>query len=98
MHYQLIDKESSANVGAFIEKLGGFTAVRSTPFVDGHIRSTVVKTPEGDGTSNSTFYLETIVNKMLSSLVKKLRDTLTKYANVAIVNISGLVPEFIYYI
>ena len=98
MHYQLIDKENNANVSSFIEKLGGFTALRSNAFVDGQIRSTVVRTPEGDGTSNSTFYLETIINKMLSSLVKKLRDTLTKYANVAIVNVSGLVPEFIYYI
>jgi hypothetical protein len=48
--------------------------------------------------SNSIFYPDTVVNKMLSSLVKKLRDTLTKYANVAIMNISGLVPEFVYYI
>ena len=98
MHYQLIDKESTANASAFIEKLGAFTALRNTPFMDGRIRSTIVNTPEGDGTSNSTVYLETIMNKMLSSLVKKLRDTLTKYANVAILNISGLVPEFIYYI
>ena len=98
MHYQLIDKENTANASAFLEKLGGFSAVRSNPFADGHIRSTIVKTPDGDGTGNSTFYLDTVVNKMLSSLVKKLRDTLTKYANVAIVNISGLVPEFVYYI
>ena len=98
MHYQLIDKENTANASAFLEKLGGFSAVRNNPFVDGHIRSTIVKTPDGDGTGNSTFYLDTVVNKMLSSLVKKLRDTLTKYANVAIVNISGLVPEFVYYI
>lgn len=98
MHYQLVEKENNANVGAFIEKLGGFTAVRNTPFVDGNIRSTVVNTPEGDGTGNATFYLDTVVNKMLGSLVKKLRDTLTRYAEVAIVNISGLVPEFIYYI
>ena len=98
IHYQLIDKESNPAPSAFIEKLGGFTAVRNTPFVDGHIRSTLVKTPEGDGMGNATFYLDTVVNKMLGSLVKKLRDTLTKYANVAIVNVSGLVPEFIYYI
>lgn len=98
MHYQLIDKENTANASAFLEKLGGFSAVRNNPFADGHIRSTIVKTPDGDGTGNSTFYLDTVVNKMLSSLVKKLRDTLTKYANVAIVNISGLVPEFVYYI
>ena len=98
MHYHLIDKENNANVSAYIEKLGGFSAVRNTPFVDGNIRSTLVKTPDGDGTSNSTFYLDTVVNKMLGSLVKKLRDTLNKYANVAIVNVSGLVPEFVYYI
>ncbi len=98
MHYQLIEKENNASAGKFIEKLGGFSAVRNTPFVDGHIRSTLVKTPDDDSTGNSTLYLDTIMNKMLSSLVKKLRDTLTKYANVAIVNVSGLVPEFIYYI
>ena len=98
MHYQLIEKENNASAGNFIEKLGGFSAVRNTPFVDGYIRSTLVKTPDDDSTGNSTLYLDTIMNKILSSLVKKLRDTLTKYANVAIVNISGLVPEFIYYI
>ena len=98
MHYQLIDKEKNANTSAFIENLGGFSAVRNNSFVDGHIRSTIVKTPDGDSTANSTFYLNTVMNKMLGSLVKKLRDTLTKYANVAIVNVSGLVPEFIYYI
>ena len=98
MHYHVVDKENSANVSGFIEKLASFSAVRNNPFVDGQVRSTILKTPDGDGTGNSTFYLENVINKMLASLVKKLRDTLTKYANVAIVNISGLVPEFVYYI
>jgi len=98
MHYQLIEREKNANVSTSAEKFGGFSAVRNTPFVDGRIRSTIVKTPDGDSTVNSTFYLNTVMNKMLGTLVKKLRDTLTKYANVAIVNVSGLVPEFIYYI
>ena len=98
MHYHIIDKENNANASSFIEKLSGFSAVRSAPFVDGHIRSTIVNAVADDGTANSTFYLDSVVNKMLSSLVKKLRDTLTKYANVAIVDISSLVPEFMYYI
>ena len=98
MHYQLIDRESSSSPAAFFEKLGGFAAARSVPVVGASVSATLVQTPEGDGTSNSTFYLDTVVNKMLASLVKKLRATLTKYANVAIVNVSGLVPEFIYYI
>ena len=98
MHYQLIDRENNSGARAFIEKLGGITAVRNTPFVDGSMRSTVVNTMNDEASANSTVYLDAAVNKMLGSLVKKLRDTLTKYANTAIVNVSGLVPEFVYYI
>lgn len=98
MHYRQIDKQQSMSIAEFMDKFGGFSAVRNSPFVDGNIRATVVRTPDDDGTANSTFYLETVINKMLASLVKKLRDTLTKYANVAIVNISSLIPEFVYYI
>lgn len=98
MHFHQIDRLHTKNVSSFIENIGGFMALRSTPFVDGSIRSTVVKTAEGDGTSNSTFYLDKVVNKMLDSIVKKLRDVLSKYADVAIINISQVIPEFIYYI
>ena len=98
MHYRQIDKQQSMSIAEFMDKFGGFSAVRNSPFVDGNIRATVVRTPDDDGTANSTFYLETVINKMLGSLVKNLRDTLTKYANVAIVNISSLIPEFVYYI
>ncbi|MBR3422174.1 MAG: DNA mismatch repair protein [Ruminococcus sp.] len=98
MHYRQIDKQQSMSIAEFMDKFGGFSAIRNSPFVDGNIRATVVRTPDDDGTANSTFYLETVINKMLGSLVKKLRDTLTKYANVAIVNISSLIPEFVYYI
>ena len=98
MHFHQIDRLHTKNVSSFIENIGGFMALRSTPFVDGSIRSTVVKTAEGDGTSNSTFYLDKVVNKMLDSIVKKLRDVLSKYADVAIINISQVIPAFIYYI
>lgn len=98
MHYHQIDKNNDHSVGKFIENAGAYMALRSTPFVDGRIRSTVVKTPDGDGTANSTFYLDKVINKMLDSLVKKLRDTLTRYSDIAIVNISQIIPEFMYYI
>ena len=61
-------------------------------------RATVAKVPGGDGMANFTFYLSGLVNKMLDALLRKLRDTLNKYADVAVVNISQLIPEFIYYI
>ena len=88
MHYQLVDKQEKRSIADHIEKEAGFLGAMST----------IVNATADGGEAGSTFYLDTVVNKMLSSLVKKLNDTLTKYADVAIVNVSGLVPEFVYYI
>ena len=94
MHYQVIDREEKRGILDAVRD--DFLAVRSSLAVG--VGSTTVNAMADDATANSTFYLDTVVTKMLSSLVRKLRNTLTKYANVAIVNVSGLVPEFIYYI
>ena len=98
MHYHQVDKENSGRVSAVTEKLAGFMALQSNPFVDGRIRSTIVNAPDGDGINSSTMYLENVLNKMLDTIIKRLRDVLTKYANITIVNIAQLIPEFIYYI
>lgn len=98
MHYQLIDSEDKRSIIDYMKNEAGLLAVQSSFATDARTKSTIVNAMADGATENSTFYLDTVVNKMLSSLVKKLRDTLTKYANVAIVNISGLVPEFVYYI
>lgn len=60
-------------------------------------KATLAKVMDGDGLSSSTFYLENLLNKMMGTLVKRLREILTKYSNVAVVNISRLIPEFVYY-
>ncbi|WP_294476360.1 DNA mismatch repair protein [uncultured Ruminococcus sp.] len=98
LHYQLIDREEKRGIIDHMKNEAGLLAVRSSFATDARAKSTIVNAMADGAMENSTFYLDTVVNKMLSSLVKKLRDILTKYANVAIVNISGLVPEFIYYI
>ena len=98
MHYQLIDREEKRGFIDYMKNEAGLLAVQSSFATDVRVKSTIVNAMADGATASSTFYLDTVVNKMLSSLAKKLRDTLTKYANVAIVNISGLVPEFIYYI
>lgn len=98
MHFTQIDRVHTNNVSSFIENTGGFMALRNTPFMDGNIRSTIVQNAENGGTANTTFYLDKVINKMLDSLIKKLRDVLTKYADIAIINISKTIPEFIYYI
>ena len=98
MHYQQIEHLHDSAVTKFMEGLIGMQTAQSNPFIDAHTRSTLVNIPQGDGVANSTYYLDTILGKMLDSLVKKLRDTLSKYADIAIINISQLVPEFLYYI
>lgn len=98
MHYHQVDKLNEHKVSKFVENMGGYLAVRNTPFVDGRIRATITKTPDGDGSANATSYLDKVMNKMLDSVVKKLGDTVTKYADIAIVNISQIIPEFMYYI
>ena len=94
MHYQLIEKEEKQALADRVKNEAGLFAVMTKA----SSASTVMNTKADSAAASSTFYLDTVVSKMLGSLVKKLRDTLTKYANVAIVNVSALVPEFIYYI
>lgn len=98
MHYHQVENAQSGAFAGFAEKMAGYSYMQNMPFADSRIRSTIVNVPEGDGINNSTFYLEKVLNRMLESLVKKLRDTLTKYANIAVMNISQLIPEFVYYI
>lgn len=97
MHYHQVDRDNSNGLMGKVEKMAGFMAMQSAPFLDSRIRSTIVGVPE-DGTENSTFYLDKVVNKMLDVTVKKLREIITKYVNIAIVNITKLIPEFVYYI
>ena len=98
LHYQLIDADEKSGIIGRMKNQVDTLAGKSVFETASGRSSTLVNTKTDAVTSGSTYYLDTVVNKMLGSLVKKLRDTLTKYANVAIVNVSGLVPEFLYYI
>ncbi len=101
MHYHpaemVLDKGNF--LGDIMAKGAKVSLTTMSGIVGGGVSSdTMVKIPEGDGTANSTLYLSSIVNKMLDMLVRKLRDTLNKYADVVVVNISHIIPEFVYYI
>ncbi len=43
-------------------------------------------------------YMDRIANQILGAVVKELKDVLGKYVTVSIYKITGLVPEFVYYI
>jgi len=101
MHFHPVETalNGDAFVGEFFKKKAQKSLVGMMKYSAEHEKNeTVANIPEGDGTTNSTFYLSNIVNKMLDMLLRKLRDTLNKYADVVVVNISQLIPEFVYYI
>lgn len=98
MHFQPVGSGNTGEVTAFLEKQASFKSIGIAAHADAATRETIVSTAEGDSTRSTTFYLEGVINKMLDAIVRRLRDTLTKYANIAIVDLSRLLPEFLYYI
>lgn len=97
MHYQPVEERRDPGFFAFLEKTAAVMADSKSP-MDFKTKSTLVAVPGNDGVNNTTFHLESAINKLLDILVRRLRDTLTKYASVVVADISGLIPEFIYYI
>lgn len=101
MHYQPVETPPDG-YGALLEIAGmkakasflGMAALGGVKLKS----ETVASVAKGDGIANSTFYLSGVANKMLDSILKKLRETLDKYADIAVLNISQMIPEFIYYI
>ncbi|MBQ4486320.1 MAG: DNA mismatch repair protein [Oscillospiraceae bacterium] len=104
MHYHQADSNSNFSVSSITDilEVGHRHNIANMQMLAmaRHISkdTTTVNVPEGDGMRRSTFYLENITNKLLNHLVKKLSETLTKYVDTAVLNISGFIPEFIYYI
>lgn len=101
MHYHPVERVSEGDgfLAEFAAKNAKMDMVRMAGLAGASVSSeTIAKIADGDGTANSTFYLSSIVNRMLDMLVKKLRDTLNKYADIVVVNISDVIPEFVYYI
>lgn len=100
MHYHPVNPSSDGGLlGGYINAQAGVGVMQIKGLTGQSIKSeTVAKIADVDGMANSTFYLANVANKMLDMLIKKLRETLNKYADIAVVNISHIIPEFIYYI
>lgn len=101
MHYQPVQGASNGD-GAVAEVLKMF-GKRSGEGLMKYMnmkeaQATIANVNERDGMSGVTFYLSGIVNRMLDTMLRKIRDTLNKYADVVVLNISEIIPEFIYYI
>ena len=98
MHFYPSNKNGNDRFFQSLKKGSGIFNLQRTPFVDSRTRSTIVTGVMDDRGKNTSYYLEAEMNRMMSKLSRDLRAVLTAYADVAVVNISGLIPEFIYYI
>lgn len=101
MRYDVVNQSSNGEGFEMAQKMVEFTSMNTAmmlttdPGAKGS--TTIAQVPEGDGSSNSTFYLSGVTTKLVSHLVKKLRNTLSAYTDISVATISGLIPELIYY-
>ncbi len=97
MHYYPSGKGGD-NFFRTLKKGAGVFCLQRTPFVDARTRSTIVTGVMDDKGKDTAFYVEAEMNRLMSKLSRDMRDVLKAYSDVAIINISGLIPEFVYYI
>ncbi len=94
MHYRQIEKTSGPGFMSFMSE-----AMRmSNPLLSSMSRSTTASIPRDDGLAHVPAQFDATLNKMLDVMVKSLRRTLDKYADMAIYHISDVIPEFVYYV
>ena len=59
---------------------------------------TMANVPEADGARDLTRTMDSALTHLLSSLVRKLREVLNRYAAISIREVADLIPELVYYI
>lgn len=98
MHFYPSNKSGNDTLFRSLKKGAGVFCLQRTPFVDTRTRSSIVTGVMDDKGKDTAYYLEAEMNRMMSKLSRDMRDILSAYSDVAIINISGLIPEFVYYI
>ena len=59
---------------------------------------TMANVPDADGARDLTRTMDSALTHLLSSLVRKLREVLNRYAAISIREVADLIPELVYYI
>lgn len=77
-----------------LDKAAEVTTAMSNPIIS----HSLLNVAADDVNRELMHHMDKAANTMLSSVVKRLRDVLSKYLSVTIRDITDLMPEFIYYI
>ena len=54
--------------------------------------------PDGDMAKDITAHMDRVTDHMLSKTVRSLKDVLNKYVGLSIMDITALIPEFLFYV
>ena len=93
--YHAPDLESPENMGVFEKSMRVITAA-TNPLMGVGIG--LSKVAENDTALNVVEFMDQVATHMISLTVRELKSVLAKYASVNIYEITGLIPEFLYYI
>ena len=96
MHYYPAEPADQEGFMDRLDKQAMMMAKYSNPLIGSG--DSIAKVPDGDGSSNTSFYLSNIATKLTAHIVKKLKNTLSAYSEVSMVTLSKLIPELLYYI
>ena len=59
---------------------------------------TMAMVPDGDMGKDVTSHMDRITDHMLGKTMKAVKEVLSKYVGLSIMNITALIPEFLYYV
>ncbi len=93
MKYRPLKAESGISA-AVVEKTATVIYGTKAPLMAARLASI----PEGDGGRDITRYINREANHLIENLVRNIRDTLNKYINVSITDVTELIPELMFYI
>ncbi len=93
MKYRPLKAESGISAAA-VENTATVIYGTKNPLMAAHLASI----PDGDGSRDITRYMNREANHLIENLVRNIRETLNKYINVSITDVTELIPELMFYI
>ena len=93
--YHQIEPNDAEGAAEVLYKMGAMTAALKNPM---YAATGVAALNASDGNKDITLYMNRAVNQVITSMVKNLKEILSRYVGVTITDMTDLIPELIYYV
>ena len=91
-HFQPFSTDGSN--GSFLENMAKTKMKMDNPI----LMMSMALVPQNDLSKDVTSHMDRVSDHMLNQTVKRLKEVLLKYVGLSIMDITALIPEFIYYV